>query len=245
MGRPTRDPLDSLRTRLWFSVVLQSSGARSAHSLEQLIEPKPGRETGDGIRRTNKWAHYRDGIRIPTATGGRPSAVDLAECAFSGTARYFRSPIWLILAGWTPNQQESNDLLLKCDARVLSIMSNSRETRTFAGEGLLGFCDEDARLIARLGDFSAYEALVIVLARSDAIASAQLRHSAFDGLRILEDALAVNPILGPFCEELYHEITGRFRCWLFDTSMFREDLLFVPWSLHRAILREGALVRSR
>jgi hypothetical protein len=110
-GRPKRNPIDVLRTKVWIYAVKARSGLPSAYAIELAIEPSIVKHKEAGVVRPRKWDGYQTGLRVPRRMVGKPYSVDIADQNYPGTASYFDSPIWAVLRGDQLNQRWIDDQL--------------------------------------------------------------------------------------------------------------------------------------
>jgi hypothetical protein len=103
-GRPRKTSLVHLPTMIWYQAVERALGFSSAYKVEVFLEPTKVRRNNDGISRNNRWDFYRDGKRDPDDVAG--GAIEIAEAAAPGTARWIRSPIWQALQGRVTDKNE-------------------------------------------------------------------------------------------------------------------------------------------
>lgn len=92
-GRPKRTELDSLRVMVWYQAVAEASG-KSAYALEKEFSPSYRQQE---FRSSSAWGKYRQGAALPSHPAAGLGLVDRVECAYPGTAHYYRSPIWRAL----------------------------------------------------------------------------------------------------------------------------------------------------
>ena len=78
-GRPKRNPIDVLRTKVWFYAVKARSGLPSAYAIELAIEPSIVKHKEAGVVRPRKWDGYQTGLRVPRRMVGKPYSVDIAD----------------------------------------------------------------------------------------------------------------------------------------------------------------------
>ena len=95
MARHKRDPVDTLRTKVWCAVVLLTSG-RQAQAVERLVYPEHCRKQPEGWYQPNAFNKYKRGDRTPL-DDGMNSAIGRVDLMFPGTARVFRSSLWLAM----------------------------------------------------------------------------------------------------------------------------------------------------
>ena len=78
-GRTKRNPIDVLRTKVWFYAVKARSGLPSAYAIELAIEPSIVKHKEAGVVRPRKWDGYQTGLRVPQRMVGKPYSVDIAD----------------------------------------------------------------------------------------------------------------------------------------------------------------------
>jgi hypothetical protein len=61
-GRPKRNPIDVLRTKVWFYAVKAKSGLPSAYAIELAIDPSIPKSKWDDMKRPRKWDGYQTGL---------------------------------------------------------------------------------------------------------------------------------------------------------------------------------------
>jgi hypothetical protein len=62
-GRPPTDPIDQLRTRMWFHAVKLRSGLPSAYAIEMALDGERVRKRASDVARPRKWDGYERGPR--------------------------------------------------------------------------------------------------------------------------------------------------------------------------------------
>ena len=124
-GRPKRNPIDVLRTKVWFYAVKAKSGLPSSYAIELALEPSSVKRKGDGMKRPRKWDGYQTGLRVPQRMTGKPYSVDVAEVQYPGTAVYFDSPIWAVLRGDQMDQWWIDDQLKAMSPEISEILNVS------------------------------------------------------------------------------------------------------------------------
>ena len=165
-GRPKRDAVDVVRTRIWFQAVKVRSGLRSAHAIEAFIND---RLSGDGVdtsHRPRKWYSYRNGSRSPSAIAGKRDAVADAEARFPGTARWFHHPVWKALKGERTELHVVTSALRSLGPAVAEILYVPDECLPCrVRQRALGF--QELRAMIDLGSFDALAAAILLVMQSD------------------------------------------------------------------------------
>ncbi len=98
-----RNPIDSLRTRAWYAAV--EAGGLRPQSLERLLDREHCRKEPEGWYQPNAFYKYRSGTRVPDDVGAR-SVITCADLEFPGTARVFRSSLWLAMQSQPVSRQQ-------------------------------------------------------------------------------------------------------------------------------------------
>ncbi|MGJ7524876.1 hypothetical protein [Variovorax sp. GB1P17] len=219
VGRPCRDPVDQLRTQMWFWASLFRSGLPSADALERLLQPELLRSCADGVVRSSKFFRYKDGSRVPSRIAGKASPVDLAEKAFPGTAIYFNSVIWDLIRGRRLTLEEANDLLWAMSDEVRYVIFESKhaliEPLRRLNKRLYYLNDEVSQALAQLGTFEALTAVVVFMAKAEASPpSPGLRQAAQLCYLRMQKNLLKNPEIAPAIEEVFVRIDEFFLEWV-------------------------------
>lgn len=232
-GRPRRDPVDTLRTRVWFHAVKQHSGLPSPYAIETTLEPDRFRNLADGIRRSSTWDGYAKGTRVPRRLPGRKYAVELAEVAYPGTATYFGSPVWRVLKRELRDTGEVNDLIGGLNAAVRDILVQE-VVRWDRPERVFVDFDEDAvARLAAIGSFEALGAALLLVTKSELIGFPPLREAALDCYFRMQPALAALPELEPFAEELFLLVDTTCKHWIFPTTQSRLEAVIFSREVRR------------
>lgn len=222
-GRPHRDPVDVLRTRLWFHVVKLRSGLPSAYAIELALEPELVRRRVGGVVRPRKWDSYESGARVPRRMVGKLYAVDVAETRFPGAAAYFDSPIWAVLRGEVVTQAWIDGQLRAMSTEVQDVLL---QISPLSGDLQFGqFDDACALRLAEIGSFEALVASVLLTVKSERIASAPLRELALSCYLQMQPAIEQLPEIAPFARELFWNIDCKCKHWLFLTPQSRMDIV--------------------
>lgn len=228
-GRPPRHPVDVLRTRLWFHVVKLRSGLPSAYAIELALEPDLVQLRVGGVVRPRKWDGYASGTRVPRKIKGKRYAVEVAEARFPGAAAYFDSPVWPVLRGEAVAQAWIDSQLRAMSPAVLDILL---QQHPITGDWQFGEFDEDrARRLAELSSFEALTAAVLLTAKSERIASPQLRELALSSYRQVQPAITRFIDTAPFADDLFWAIDGVCKHWVFPTPQSRLEVVVFTRSL--------------
>lgn len=90
-GRPKRNPIDVLRTKVWFYAVKARSGLPSAYAIELAIEPSIVKHKEAGVVRPRKALQT-----LPTSMASTNSCTAKASCAVAS------------LCGWPRNHKSAS-----------------------------------------------------------------------------------------------------------------------------------------
>jgi hypothetical protein len=234
-GRAPRHPVDVLRTKLWFSAVLQISGLPSAYAVELHLDP--GRDPL--VDKPRKWEEYRNGERVPTRMVGKVYAVDSAEEAFRGTAKYFESPLWKALKGEALSIGEVDAQLERLGSAITVILFELRRAERGTFFQLKNFGLSEARVLARLGTFEALVAAVLLMLKGQLIASPDLRDMALRAYVDMQDALMSSPDVRDHADELFSFIDSTFRHWVYPSNQSRVEAVIFSRDIRDAMSAEG------
>ncbi|SEM04573.1 hypothetical protein SAMN05518845_11575 [Variovorax sp. YR750] len=220
VGRPCRHPVDQLRTQMWFGATLFRSGLASADALERFLQPELVRPCADGVMRSSKFFRYKKGSRVPSRIAGKASPVELAEKAFPGTAIYFYSVIWDLCKGRRITIEEADVLLwaMSDEVRHVLFVSTSyvyRNPPRVLSRQFRYFDDKVSKALAQLGTFEALTAVVVLMAKAEAIPpSIGLRQAAQLCYLRMQKNLLKNPEIAPVIEEVFALIDEFFLEWV-------------------------------
>ena len=202
-GRPSRSPVDVLRTQLWFHVLKLRSGLPSSYAIEKALEPHLVRVTEDKIIRPRKWDAYERGSRVPKRKRDENDAVELAERNYPGTAQWFDSPIWEILKGGRPDQRALQNQLHMLPPEVAEILTDRHTSMTNGRPELVDLTPDHFERLITLGSFEALVATVLLVQLSDEIASPELRDMSLSCYARLQPILADTPEVCVHYPELF------------------------------------------
>lgn len=225
-GRPPRHPVDILRTRLWFHVVKLVSGLSSAYAVELELEPESVKRTQEGgVSRPRKWDFYENGNRVPKRIKGKQYAVDVAEARFPGTAAYFESPIWRVLRREVLSKEEIDSELRRLSPPIAEILLEDRLVDEEKVKRFLDFNQQSVDRLVSVGTFEALAAVVLLIAKSERIASLELRTFAQNAYLSLIPVLEQRLETAPFMRELCRMIDLTCKHWAFVNTQSRMDIV--------------------
>ncbi len=239
-GRPPKTAVDSLRTRLWFQAVKLASGLASAYAIEIHLEPELVRRKVGGVVRPRKWDHYEAGSRSPKRMKGKQYAVDLAERHFAGTAGYYESPLWKVLTNGPIRPRWLDQQLCALSAPVTDILLEAAPREGDTQRRFLPFDAAAAVALAELRSFEALAAIVLLIAKSEAIASLELRDLAMASYRQIQLAMVVHPVVQPLAGELLRSIDQTCKHWVFPSPESRMDIVIFSDEVRRAVEEDMA-----
>lgn len=224
-GRPPTHPVDRLRTRIWFHVVKLRSGLPNAAAVELKVDGEHVRQRDVDVLRPTKWSFYADGEKVPDDKPGPRNAIEQAEIWFSGTARWFRSPIWAVLRGEKCDRYVIDRALRQLQYEVVEILFEPELREHESLSRPTPFDSECKARLAMLGSFDALVATVLLAALAEEIASPELRESALNLYHELQPALKEQPETAPFYPELFSWIDKRCKHWVYLSPNQRMDVV--------------------
>jgi hypothetical protein len=177
-GRPKRNSVDVLRTKVWFHAVKAASGLQSASAIESKLEPELLHDDEDGLVRSTKWISYQTGTRVPHRIKGKSYAIDVAEVVFPGTAVYFDSPLWDILLGVNVDVDWIDQKLQTLGSAVTNVLMenpNDGDRRISARQNQRRFNEKLLKDLIDVRSFQALTALVLLAKKSELIRSQDMR----------------------------------------------------------------------
>lgn len=224
-GRPPRNHIDVLRTRLWFQAVKLASGLPSAYALEEALE---GRPDSDQVWRPRKWDAYERGKKVPKSSSAGKDALALAEAAYPGTAKWFHSPIWHVLRkDLKPLDQRGVDQgLLSLDPVVVDILfqlDRSLPDNTRMKQRHL--TAHEFEHLAVLGSFDALVATTLLIQQSSLVGSQELREWALECYEQLQPMVADAPETCLLYPELFTYIDAVCPHWIYLAPNRRMEMV--------------------
>ena len=224
-GRPPRDPVDVLRTRLWLHGVKLRSGLSSAYAIERTLDGDAVSWVKGNIRRPRKWDAYEQGTRVPGAGRDDARAVEQAEAAWPGTARWFRHPLWRALKAAPMDMRAVEAGLLELEPAVVALLYEPVDPGRPLDRKQVAIDGSVADRLVALSSFDALAAAVLLARQSEAIASTALREVALSAYRALQPRVAQLPVVAPFQNELYGLADQRCKEWLYITPNRRLEVM--------------------
>jgi hypothetical protein len=220
-GRPEQDPIALLRTRVWINALKDRTGLANGHALLAFFEPEL--IDADGIVRNKKWVHYDKGRREPKRFKGEPSAVDIAEKACPGSSVYFHSALWRVLKKEKLKTMEIDGLLSSLGASVSAILQPRQK-----GPSNIDFKELDteaASALADLGTFDALEAVVLLAAKAEAIASHDLKRLAQSAYLNMAKALMTLREFSDIGQEVLMAVDTSCKHWIYPNNQSRLEVV--------------------
>jgi hypothetical protein len=220
-GRPPQDPIDRLRTLVWVNALMERTGLPNGYAL--LTHFEPDRVDEDGITRDKKWVHYVKGRRVPSSINGFPSAVDIAEKACPGSSVYFHSALWRVLKKEKLKTTEIDGLLSSLGASVSAILQPKQK-----GPSNIDFKELDteaASALADLGTFDALEAVVLLAAKAEAIASHDLKRLAQSAYLNMAKALVALREFSDIGQEVLMAVDTSCKHWIYPNNQSRLEVV--------------------
>ena len=174
-GRPPVNPVDSLRTRVWFNSVKLASGLPSAYKIEMHLDYDMVRKRSTDVSRPRKWDSYEKGDVVPNDKPGDRNSIDQAEAHFPGTQKWFRSPIWGILKKEKRDRYYYESALQTLGNEILNILFDNEVTADLASYQIKAIDDGVIFNLYQQGTFEAFTAILLLVELSEVISSIELR----------------------------------------------------------------------
>jgi hypothetical protein len=241
-GRPKRREIDRLRTIVWIHAVMRAGGYSSGYQLETALEPDE--DQGDGVFRPKKWDKYLTGKAVPQQIKGKGYAVEIAERQHPGTARFFNSPIWPILAGAKPEAQQIDKDLQALGPEVADLLFHAQREPGLS-RAPREFTQETAEALLAAGTFTSLEVAVLLYAKAEAIASHELLGLAFDLYLNLQPAAEALPMVAPVAADLFAAVDGRCKLWVYVNNQSRLNVVVFSQSLRSNEAPKAGVSRER
>lgn len=222
-GQPPRHSADRFRTRVWYAVVEHMSGGLSPSELAALVE--------GAKERSRKWAWYRSGERLPKRWLGRPSAVDLAEVRFPGSARYFHSPLWSVLRGDPIDIRWLDEQLFSLDQSVVQALFVETTRPGPHLPPMRPFDYVQATWLSLVEEFDALTAAVLLLARAELTGDKELHRLAWESYLEVQPELEVLPPWRTLATELFNTIDTRVKRWIYPRKNERHEVVLLTQEL--------------
>jgi hypothetical protein len=227
-GRPKRDAVDVVRTRIWFQAVKVRSGLRSAHAIEAFINDRLSGEDVDTSHRPRKWYSYRNGSRSPSAIAGKRDTVADVEALFPGTARWYHHPFWKVLKREGTDPHVLRVFMLDLDPEVVEILYTTDEHGALDPLRLKAFRISDVQSLIDLGSFDALAAVVLLAMKEDANVGFGWRDFYLDAYQALQPVVAELPELVNDFPELF-DLTDKVCQRMRTTSQYDDSPACKPW----------------
>lgn len=216
-GRSETDPVDQLRTKVWYRSVQVASGKDKNYALARRIEELQGHEEAPPARTLLR---YKNGDRVPQRGEAQAFVVDIAESHFSGTRAYFESPLWDVLKQRQFSVAQLDSFLQSLGTPVKAILFAERPEADGGPYALTLDFVAATRLIA-LRSFEAFVALVLLVVKSEAIAQPGARNAARDAYIDMQEDMDADPVIGPFAAEIYRFADKVCSHWHYPTNQKR------------------------
>jgi hypothetical protein len=234
-GRPKRNSIDVLRTKVWFHAVKAMSGLPSACAIESKLEPDLLHDDEDGLVRSSKWISYQMGTRVPRRIKGKSYAVDVAEVTFPGTAVYFDSPLWDVLRGVDVDEKWINHklgVLGPAVANVLMESSSDRDGRIASRQNQRRFNEDLLKELIEIRSFQALTALVLLAKKSELIRSQEMRSLLISAYIRCQSWAKHLPEIVPVEIDFFFLVDRQFNYWMHPAPDKKLDVYISTFDLH-------------
>jgi hypothetical protein len=206
-------------------VVKLRSGLPNAAAVELKVDGDHVRQRDVDVLRPTKWGFYVDGEKVPDDKSGPRNAIEQAEALFSGTARWFRSPIWTVLRGEHCDRYVIEHALRQLQPEVVQILFEPEPLEHETLPRPKSFDAECKARLVSLGCFDSLVASVLWVALSEEIASPELRETALSLYHELPQVMKEQPEIAPFYQELFPWIDKRCKHWVYLSPNQRMDVV--------------------
>ncbi len=216
-GRPKRNNIDVLRTKVWFHAVKAISGLPSACAIETKLEPELLHDDKDGLIRSTKWISYQMGTRVPHRIVGKSYAVDVAEVNFPGTAVYFDSPLWDVLRGVEVDEEWINLKLGTLGSAVTSVLLEGpidEDRRVVTKQNQRRFNENLLQELIGIRSFQALTALVLLAKKSELIRSQKMRSLLISAYIRCQSWAKRLPEIAPVEVDFFFVVDRQFNYWI-------------------------------
>lgn len=229
-GRPPNTGIDLIQAQTWVRRLMQVSGLHTGHALEVVLEPKTAKKSADGVARPKKWQAYIKGRRCPRRIANRRYSIDIAENAYPGTRAVFESPAWRFLDGQRLTPSEIDQGLRDLGPNITTWVLDGQRNAV-----LPNIDARRAGALAGLGNVEALLAIILLIARADAIASAELREIALAAYGQIQPALLQQPLLAPVLPDLFLAVDTRCKHWAHVTNQTRMEIVIFSDAVREAL----------
>lgn len=224
-GRPPTDPIDRLRTRLWFHVVQLQSGLSSAYAIEMALDGERVRKRESDVSRPRKWDQYKKGTKVPQDKPGERNCIEQAEAHYPGTAVWFRSPIWRLLKRETLDRRAIEAEMRALSPQVRALLFEAELRGEEKEPRFKTFEEAEERALLAMCNFEALVAMSLLVAQAEEIASRELHERGLQLYLNLQAGLMETRELAPFYPELFTFIDQRFKHWVYLAPNQRMDVV--------------------
>lgn len=224
-GRPPTDPIDQLRTRMWFHAVKLRSGLPSAYAIEMALDGERVRKRASDVARPRKWDGYERGAKVPKDKPGPRNVIDQAETHYPGTAAWFRSPIWALLKRERLDRRAIEAEMRALSPQVRALLFEAELRGEEQEPRFKAFEEADENTLLEMCNFEALVTTLLLVAQSEEISSRELHERSLQLYWDLQAGLMTTRELAPFYEELFTLIDLRFKYWAYLASNQRMEVV--------------------
>lgn len=217
--------MDRLRTRVWLAAVKAISGLPTGYAVEVKLEPERVRRYKNRLQRSGKWEGYEQGERVPERRVGKVYAVDLAEAAYPGTARYFDSALWPILRCERVEVSWIDAQLYALTPDVVKVLFVGKPRRGEPVPRFRRFDFDIATQLSCIDDFDALVASVLLMVKAELTAAPELRRLARESYLELQPYLEKLPELRSVAKDLFQAIDLVCKHWVYLNPAERREMV--------------------
>ena len=195
------------------------------YAIEMTLDGDRVRKRAMDVARRRKWDAYEKGEKVPSDRPGLRNAIEQAEAAFPGSARWFRSPLWNYLKKEPFDASQFEDSLRTLEPAVVSLLFEPEPREHEHVPRQRPFDDETYKQLIALGDFDSLVAVVLLIGLSEVIASPELRKMALNAYVEMQASLREMSLLKDIYPELFNQIDLRCKHWVYLSPNQRMDVV--------------------
>jgi hypothetical protein len=212
-GRPTRCPVDSIRTRVWFQTVSLHTGM-NAYALEKCFHPLQVRYVDGKSVRPRLWDRYRDGVMIPKDKLGVDNLIDRVEEQVPLTAWWFRHVLWRALQPKRLSQEDIDGMLFAFPNDIKAVLFDDLQAKFPKQKP---FNQEIVTQLSHLGHLDSLAIAILMVRKSELIASIELRDLALSLYHEIQPALMQLDELKKCFPDLFSYIDDQYPPWIYPS----------------------------
>lgn len=235
-GRRTRKDIERIRTRVWVHNLMAVSGLATGYALECALQPELVKRGADGIKRPKKWDGYVKGTSSPLGRADKIPGTEIAEARFPCTRCVFDSAARAYLGGADLDARAADAGIEALGPEVADIILGPAASR---GRLPPEFTLQRTTQLANVATVGALLAVVLLVAKSAAIASLDLRDTALKAYALLQPLLTLRPHVQRIAPEHFLAVDLRCKHWAHPNNQTRLDIVIFSNEVRAALEQEG------